>query len=619
MYLALELSLRPNFLFTPKFALTMKLSFFFKRVVFYPICCLIFIVACKTDPNSQKDPASILVDNTVRSGLQGEPDFLSPIISRTGNARSVYRHLFMSMAHIEPMAMEEVPKLAISLPEEKLITEGKYKDGYTYTYEIRPEATWDDGTPITAADYVFTFKIIFNPHVKTGWRSVLGFLKDIQIDPNNPKKFTATSDRCFILAENYLSTAEVYPAHIYDPNGWMKDISIDDFLDASKTDELTANENLKKFAEAFSSPEYTRDPSKVSGAGPYKLENWTTDEQVIIQKKENWWGAKLAKSNPVFTANPDKIQYKIVPDFTSAATMLKAGELDVMAQFPVDIFKDLRDNELGQEKLNFLTPSVPVYYFLVFNTENDRLSDKRVRKALTHLVNLEEYINTSADGYAKRIVGPVHSAKPYYNKNNSLVPFDINAAKTLLDEAGWKDTNSDGVRDKIINGAREELEIGIDLSNRSVAGKAIVEVMKADAQKAGVKININSIDQKKVMKGVAKGDFDIASLGARLSPAQLDDLAVRFHTNSFPPDGGNYSRFGSSATDAILDRINSNCIDEAQRNKDYLAIQQAIYDEQPYIFLFSNTECIAVNKRFDNVKSTPMRPGYFENYFVAKK
>ena len=104
-----------------------------------------------------------------------------------------------------------------------------------------------------------------------------------------------------------------------------------------------------------------------------------------------------------------------------------------------------------------------------------------------------------------------------------------------------------------------------------------------------------------------------------MSPASLDDLAIRFHTNSFPPEGGNYSRFGSSETDAILDRINSNCTDDAQRTQDYLAIQQAIYDEQPYIFLFSNKECIAVNKRFDNAKSTPMRPGYFENYFVAKR
>ena len=582
---------------------------------FLCLATILFVVSCKSDPKTDSNPSDLLVNSTVSTRLDAEPDNLSPFLARTAVARTVFRNIYSTLLEYDPYQLDLTPVLAKAKP---VINKDKQTGNYTYSYEIRDEAKWDDGSPITGEDYVFTIKAIFNPKVGSRYKPALDFIGDVKVDASNPKKFTVYTKECYIGAEENISTIQVMPAYNFDPDGLMKAIPLSEFLDDDKAKKLVDNENIVKFAELFTSAPYARAPGKVVGSGPYKLVEFTTDQKIVLEKKRDWWGNQLAASVPIFIAKPNKIVYKVVPDVTAALTMLKNGELDVMGKIPNEEFFNLKNNELAKKNLNFFTPSAPAYYYFAINNERPHLSDKRVRRALAHVVDLEDYIENTARGNAKKITGPILPTKSYFNKNLKIIDYDLAKAKSILDEAGWKDTNGDGVRDKKVNGQQLDLKVEILLPNSSVDGKTISQLMEVNAKKAGIDIDLVIKDSKAARTDLVKGNYDLYLSGSSQTLG-LDDPQNKFHTAKIPPNGGNIARCGSPEMDAIIDDIISSCDDKALRDKKYSEFQEKLYDEQPFIFLFTNKETLAINKRFGNAKGSTMRPGFFENRFIANK
>ncbi len=581
---------------------------------------IVVFTNCKTDPKTSTTSTSNATNTTVSVGMITEPDAVHPILSRTRYGRTVYSHVFKSLLQNDPRDGKLVPFVAKAQPEIKTVEEGEFKGGKSYTYEIRPEAVWGDGKPVLASDYLFTMKAIFNPNVKTAWVSLLTFIGDIQIDPNNPKRFTVYTSSCQIREDEALATAQFYPEHLYDPKGLMKSISFRDLADESKAKELKENAQLKEFATSFGAPERLREPSSIHGSGPYKLTSFKTKDEVVLEKKENWWGDQFADKEPIFTAIPKKIIYKIVPDMTTASAMLKDGELDIMGEMTPTDYNGLKQNKVGQEKLNFESPAVPVIYFCYLNTKSPKLSDKRVRRALTHLIDMDKYIEDNMFGTAIRVNNPFPPHRPYYNKSLPMPQVDIEKAKALLDDAGWIDANEDGVREKVVNGKKMDLKIEIKSRPKSETANAIAALLKSTAKKAGVQIDLIHKESNAIRKqDIPAGDYDIIVGGIGFTPSRYDDLTPYLHTKGFASAGGrNIANFGNAKSDALLEAITTNCTDDAARNKAYTQLQEIVYDECPFLYIMSNNARIAVSNRFEKTMISKIRPGYFENYFVAK-
>ena len=117
---------------------------------------ILLLIGCKKEKNE-------IPENIVTVRLPAEPDRLNPILSTSGYASQVESHIFMPLLQFDPKSLEVVPCLAILRPEVTAITEGEYRGGFAYTFEIHEEAMWDDEKPVTAADYVFTMKTILHP------------------------------------------------------------------------------------------------------------------------------------------------------------------------------------------------------------------------------------------------------------------------------------------------------------------------------------------------------------------------------------------------------------------------------------------------------------------------
>ena len=491
------------------------------------------------------------------------------------------------------------------------IREGEYAGGLSFSYEMRPEARWENGDPVTAHDYLFTLKAVMNPKVAAAsWRGFLAFIKHVEIDQDNERKFKVIVPEPYILAEVVTCNFNILPRHIFDPDGYLDDIDYRDLVDQEKAAELAeVDSNLIRFAEEFAQPKYNRD--LIKGSGPYRLVEWVTGEHIIIEKKADWWGDKVDGAPAMMNGNPSRLTYRFIPDETAAISALKDGSVDIVAGVTATNFVAMRDDEEWNDKLAFHSPSLMQYNYIEINNRHPILSDREVRKALATAVDYESIISTLLLGMAERTSGPYHSSKDYYNDAIDLDEYDIEEARAILEDAGWTDTNQDGTVDKVIDGERTELNLDIIVTQRA-EGQQLALMVKESAARAGIEIDIVTKDGSGLMQAIRSRDFELLPLRTRKSPS-LDDPYQVWHSDSDQPGGGNRSGFTNERADEIIEEIRTTT-DAEERNNLYKELQEVIYDDKPVIFLYVPTERIIVNQRID-MQSSSRRPGYFENLF----
>ena len=170
---------------------------------------LLFLSACGGKKNDRSD--------TVVVRINDDPEKLNPLTTENAQSTIILNQMFCTLLNYDAKTLELNPFLAESLPIISNIDTGKYKGGVAYSFIIRPEAVWDNGSPVTGNDVVFTVKAILNK--LSGANNLLSgidFIRDIQVDAANLKKFTVISGKKYILAESKIGTLPIIPAYAYD-------------------------------------------------------------------------------------------------------------------------------------------------------------------------------------------------------------------------------------------------------------------------------------------------------------------------------------------------------------------------------------------------------------------
>jgi peptide/nickel transport system substrate-binding protein len=292
---------------------------------------------------------------------------------------------------------------------------------------------------------------------------------------------------------------------------------------------------------------------------------------------------------------------------------LKSQQIDVTAQIDAQAFTDLKDNATVNDQYHLFTPLTMTFYFIGMNNNNPKLADKRVRRALAHLVDVDNLIDNQFYGLAKRTIGPFHPTKEYYHKDLRPIPYSPDKARALLAEAGWEDTNNNGIVDKMIDGEQVELSLEYHVSSASKFANSQAIIFQNDAKQAGVDIKIIPKEFRVLIGDVKRRDYEIYS-GALSQTLTVDDPKQLWHSESDTPDGFNRVSFNNAESDRLIEQIRET-LDREERNKLYLQFQEIIYEEQPCIFLFAPFERIAISKEFD-AEASIRRPGFFVNTFV---
>jgi peptide/nickel transport system substrate-binding protein len=509
---------------------------------------------------------------TARITFFQEPDNLNPLYGgglRVTNTvlQAVFNGLWVSdeKGDFQPDLAAEVPTVQNG---------GVSPDGKTITVKLRRDVKWADGKPFTADDVKFTFDVIMSPKTtlsKTTYRSIATFtVKD---------QYTIE-----------WKMADVFPAYLTlfsYPSGIIPKHHL----------EAVPLEDLGKH-------EFSRKPF---GTGPFRVTEWQAASHIALDANPNYW-----KGKPKL----DKVIFRITPDKNTAIAQLRANESDVVLDLAesdapeiekITGWKILSVAGLTSDRLflNLAEPGVADG-----SKPHPILADKKVRQALEVGINKQELVDVVLFGKTKVASSeyPVGWAAP----NIAPSKYDQDAAKRLLDEAGWK-PGADGIREK--SGRK------LSLTSSGVTGNKlrddVAALIQAGWKKIGVDLQIKNVAAATLVGEwaangiVQRGNFDIAFYGT--SPS-IDprSVSVRFHSDQIPRDepgktgGSNNMRYKNPEVDKLADEADRT-LDQEKRKANYIKIMNIAAEDLPIIYLYYRANIEAQSDRLVGLKSHATR------------
>ncbi len=566
------------------------------------------LFSCRTETSSSASTQVGEVPQLIKTRLRAEPDALFPFNTSKSWSLEIVRQVFQYVSYFDLESLAVDPILATTRPKITPITTGENAGGLKLEYEILAEAMWDNGTPVTARDYEFTLKTIFNPEAKgllKYYAQELSLISKLELDPNNPKKFTVYTNRPHIKTEENIGVFMI-PQYNYDPTDLMTGYDLNDILDPEKVKTLD-KENMIAFGEQIVSPEYARDPSKISGSGPYKIVEWIEGERIVLEKKKDWWGDKLSKTRKNLEAFPKSLSYAFVRDNNATITMLKNGDLDVAGVIEANSFNEMKDDPQYKDEFEFILGPAQAVNYLGINNSNPKLANPKVRQAISYLIDRPAICQSVYAGYADPIYSEIPKSFEYFKEYPT--PFNLEKGSSMLEAEGWVDNDGNGIREKTLNGKKVELTLDIITTPNNVISEAIVRIMIETFKKAGVEITHTKKEAREYIGARNRGEYELWA-GAIGIPPGIYDPTAYWKTSS----ATNYFKSGSAEMDEIIDNIITNQ-DDSKFSELYAKFQKLQSEMQPVVFLVHSKNRIIVRKGYDKKLISLLSPTYQLKHF----
>ncbi len=510
------------------------------------LAILFIILAAASQANSDtlKQPPERQFGDWRVTNLGAEPSTLNPITSTDAVASEIQNYIYESLIKRDPKSMEMVPLLA----DRWEISD----DHLVFTFYLKKNIKWEDGQPFTAKDVVFSFNRIMDPKVDAA--HLRNYYKDIQqVEALDDFTVRYHYRIPYFLALEFCGGIPIVPAHLF------------------------------KDGEDFNQHPIARKPM---GTGPYKFESWETGKQITLVRNDNYWGDKPALK---------KLVFKIITNQTVSLQILKQGGLDDMTLRPIHWTRQTGTPRFAKEykKLDYYSPQ---YSYIGWNIRKPPFDDKRVRQAMTMLIDREMILKRIFFDLGVVVDSPFYINSPEYNKELKPYPYDPKAALSLLRSAGW---TGDGELKK--NGKPFEFEFIISAGSKS--GEQIATIMQENLKEVGIRMSIRKLEWAVFIQKIENNNFDACTLGWALGwesdPYQL------WHSSQSEAKGSNFVGFKNAEADKLMEDARQE-FDPKKRIKLYHRLQEIIYDEQPYTFLFTMKALEAVSSRFENVVVYPM-------------
>lgn len=536
------------------------------------------------------DTAGAVTGDWVIQRELADPQRLNPITVQDAIGQELSYYLFERMLWAaDRTTYETLPWLAESYPE---ISE----DHLEYTFKLRKNIKFSNNTPLTGDDVIFTFKAIKNPLVDdAALRNYYASLKKVELVDGDKYTIKFTMSKPYFKARGVLGDAQIICKQTMDPEG------LTDKYGWEETDNPTIaqkNQSLKKFADFFNSEDAGRNPKYLIGSGPYIFEKWETGQYVELRRNPNYWNRDSAFGR----VYPEKIILKVIQDESAAIVSAKNKEVDVMyLNKPIDFVKTMSNPE--EFDLKNADPTEPRFDYIGWNMKSPLFSDKRVRWALSYLVDRKTIIEKIHYGMAVPVESPVYfQDKKHFNPDLPLLSYDPEKAKQLLKEAGWIDSDEDGTLDKTIDGRKIDFKFTFLLNTNESRKQAILVVIDA-LKKVGIQAEIQAIEWSVYLDKTKKHEFD-ATMGAWILTDYPPDEFQIFHSSQMLGEGSNFTSYKNPEADSIMERYRLE-FDENTRIELIKRLQKILYDDRAYTFLWTPKAKYVYGKRFKNVRWYP--------------
>ncbi len=397
-------------------------------------------------------------------------------------------------------------------------------------FTLRDGVRWHDGAPFTSADVAFTYRSIIDERVASPRSSDFDLVDSLQ-----------TPDPLTVIVRYKKPFS---PALL----SWMGAILPEHIL--GKID-------ISKWPEA-----YNRHPI---GTGPFKFDSWKTNEYIRLKKNADY-----------FLGSPwlDSIVFRVLPDPLSLQLAFQTKQVDFWGVDPWAV-KGLQ----GDSRFDLFSSSGNMYNYIGWNLRRPLFQDLRLRQAFAQAVNIPQMIKYILYGRGAQSTGIFTPQMWFFDPKVQPLPYDPTTARALLDAAGWK-PGSDGIRVK--NGQR--LSFTLLTNNGNEVRRDIATLVQDDLKQIGVEVKIEIYEWAVLLKRfVNKGEFDAIVLGWGLGN-DFDQFAI-WHSSQTHPEELNFIDYNNPKVDHLLTDLRQ---EYARPEIRRLAaeLQQTIYNDQPYLFLF---------------------------------
>jgi peptide/nickel transport system substrate-binding protein len=440
------------------------------------------------------------------------------------------------------------------------------RDGFSITFHLRPGVKFHDGTECTAEDAMFTYQALIDPKTPTPYRGNYVMVKQAEV--LDKYTFRVSYEKPFAPALISWGMG-ILPKHLLEG----KDIT--------------------------KSP-LTRHPI---GTGPYKFVEWRTGEKIVLESNHEYF-----EGRPYI----DRYVYRIIPDPATMFLELKAGGIDSMGLTPTQYLKQTDTPEFKQRynKYRYLSFG---YTYLGYNLLNKKFADKKVRQAISYAIDKQEIIEGVLLGLGKIATGPYKPGTWYYNPNVKRYPYDPQKARQLLAEAGWMDSDGDGILDK----KGRPFQFTIITNQGNELRKKTAEIIQHRLRDVGIRVKIRIIEWAAFLKEfVDKKKFDAVILG--WSGSIDPDVYNIWHSSKTGPKEYNFISYKNPEVDELLEK-GRHTFDQEERKKYYFRFQEILAEEQPYTFLYVAEALPVISSRFHGIKPAPLGITYnFIKWYVPQ-
>ncbi|WP_099354210.1 peptide-binding protein [Fredinandcohnia onubensis] len=504
----------------------------------------------KEEP-AKEEPSNEPVDGgDLVVGSAGSPTLFNPYFSTDTASSDIEGFIYNGLVTVN-LDLEVTNDLAEEITPSE--------DGLEYTVKLKQGVKFHDGEEMTADDVVFSYMLMKNPDVVSERKSNFESMEKVEKIDDYTVKFTLNK----VDVTFYPTTLSysVLPEHI------LGDV-----------DPATLHEH------EFN----TKSPI---GTGPFKFVEWKDGEYVKVEAFDDYFDGR---------PHLNSITTRYVADANALIAALQAGEIDMYNAVPgteVDTVKTIE----GTKVENGLALS---YTFLGFNQKDERFKDKKVRQAFTHAVNKEAIVESIMNGAGQPATAPDSPLMWTYNDDVPQFEYDLEKAKALLKEAGWEDTNGNGIVDK----DGKEMSFSIKTNQGNKIREDIAVVLQQQFKEIGVEAKPEIVEWSAFIEQISAPNWEYEAMILGWALSTFPDQYDIFHSSQ-AAEGLNMTWYSNPEADKLME--------EARQTTDiekYKEIHKDLYnilvEDQAYTFLYYPEEFRAMPEELQGYEFHSRNPFY---------
>ncbi|TXI37326.1 MAG: peptide-binding protein [Methylophilus methylotrophus] len=521
-----------------------------QRWVTYLLCA--GLVACSTDTPDhsakifdQSYPAQ--PGGTLISAMPSDPSSMIGMVAGESASLAIGSYLFNSL-----LKYDQNLDLAGELAESWQVADDKK----TITFKLKPDLQWADGKPLTSADILFTWQLITDENTHSPYASDYQLVT--KAEAPDARTFIVHYSQPFAPALESWASLQVLPKH------------------------KLAGQDIRTTSFA----------QKPLGSHYYQLKEWRHGEYIKLEKNPK---------SVLGPANIDHLIERIIPDPAAQFLELMADNIDSMSMDPITYARIIPSRPALQARLNQFKELGNSYTYLGFNLKRKPFDDLRVRKAINYAIDKQEIIDGVYLGLGITIASPYKPGTRWSNPDLIPYTFDPAKAKQLLAEAGFEDTNGDGVVDR--DGKKLSFEILTNLGNKQREKTAVI--IQRRLKEVGIETHIRTLEWASLLTNFIKpGDFDavVMGWGLGLDPDQYNI----WHSSQQKPGQFNFIGYNNPAVDKLLEQGRLE-FDPEKRMQIYHEFAKVLYEDSPLVYLSAGYGLTAIHKRVQGIMN-PVPP-----------